>query len=132
MKSILIATRIICRRGKNKILVMREAKDKYSLPGGKVDPSDRTYKDGAIRELGEETGLIPKSRDSVKYIYTSIHPRHASYFFNVEYQNVEGELLKEHKEGTPMWIDIDLLTDPVKNKSKYVGDYEILHDMGVI
>ncbi|WP_462382590.1 NUDIX hydrolase [Pseudomonas sp. Marseille-QA0892] len=46
---------VLCRRG-DEILLVRKARSKWSLPGGKIE-REETPEEAALRELAEETGL---------------------------------------------------------------------------
>lgn len=59
-----VTTGIIIRNNKDEILLIKRAShlirgDKYALPGGYLD-RDETAKEGAVREVIEETGLEVK------------------------------------------------------------------------
>jgi 8-oxo-dGTP diphosphatase len=46
---------VLCRRG-DEVLLVRKARSKWSLPGGKIE-REETPEEAALRELAEETGL---------------------------------------------------------------------------
>lgn len=46
---------VLCRRG-DEVLLVRKARSKWSLPGGKIE-CEETPEEAALRELAEETGL---------------------------------------------------------------------------
>jgi len=47
---------VICRRG-DKVLLVRKAAAKWNLPGGRIEMNEGAV-EAALRELGEETGLV--------------------------------------------------------------------------
>ena len=54
------------RAGWEVLLIQRSDNGRWALPGGFLDPGDKTAADGALRELAEETGLlVPDPRTSV-------------------------------------------------------------------
>ncbi|MDQ3982333.1 MAG: CoA pyrophosphatase [Actinomycetota bacterium] len=50
---------------------VRSHKGQISFPGGSIDPSDASPKDGALREAHEEIGLLPSSVEVVGELDTT-------------------------------------------------------------
>ena len=64
MKDIKHAVQVVLFNDKGEVLCVSRKDDhtSFGLPGGKVDPEDKTFKDAAIREVKEETGLDIKKK----------------------------------------------------------------------
>ncbi|CAG7579764.1 MAG: putative hydrolase [uncultured marine phage] len=64
MKDIKHAVQVVLFNDKGEVLCVSRKNDHtdFGLPGGKVDDTDKTFKDAAIREVKEETGLDIKKK----------------------------------------------------------------------
>lgn len=96
-------------------------KDDYKnigLPGGKIDTAlGETAKDGAIRELLEETGILVE-KDEIVPIECSI----ARKLLCVTYLStgkILGKLLPSSKEGMPMWVHPHMLLKDTCTYKRY-------------
>ncbi len=56
----------------------RRNSDLLGLPGGKLDPTDETLLDCAIRETREETGIYVDSRETT-FLYDALCPGEVDY-----------------------------------------------------
>ena len=66
-----VATKAIIRNKEGKILILRERASVdstqtgiYTIPGGRIHP-DESYRDGLMREVWEECGLVIETREIV-------------------------------------------------------------------
>lgn len=75
------------------------------LPGGKVEPNE-TYKQAAIREIKEETGL---DIDNLKYIYSAYSVYDINYFVVVYSADYSGNIKPATNEGYVKWATQDEL-----------------------
>lgn len=114
------ATRAICIRGNDILLLYTGRYDDYSLPGGGVDDGE-SYENALIRELNEETGAVNVKNIECYGIYEEFRPWNRADAFDVQHmvsycytcsidENL-GETSYEHHEiknqMKPLWIDID-------------------------
>lgn len=105
----------------NKVLLVKHTEKAghltgiYGLPGGKVDEGE-TEKETAIRELEEETGLIPDRDSFIEYpgniYYAPIKRKHGkimNYSWHVFIcNNFSGEI-RISEETIPEWVEISRL-----------------------
>ncbi len=105
---------------KGKILVIRVAKSKYTLPGG-ILRSHETLEDCLKREVLEETGLHVQS-----LTYFGQYPCKVQYpTINFTYiVRIKGGTLRKSSEGTPVWVNIE----EVNNKFVYLDNNYTLID----
>jgi 8-oxo-dGTP diphosphatase len=107
---------------KNQVLLVQPGRksshpaNTYGLPAGRVE-KDESDIDAAIRELKEETGLVVKAEDLVLVdkIWRAALPRKEGepvemLMHAFVAKNVEGQA-QETDEATPVWMDIDKLSD---------------------
>ncbi len=69
---------VICHRG-DRILLVRKPEAKWNLPGGKIE-TDEGPGDAALRELGEETGLIA---DVIEFLALHRFEKRAHHVFRM-------------------------------------------------
>jgi 8-oxo-dGTP diphosphatase len=81
----------------------------YIAPGGKLEFPESPV-DGAIREVKEETGLDVKNL-KFKGIYEYVNEKAKDRYIIYNYitKDFSGELIKDSKEGTLQWINIEEL-----------------------
>jgi len=113
------AVMVLCDH-ENKTLILKRGMGapyqpgKWSLPGG-IGEHHETYKDCAIRELQEETGIILPHETDVIYTHSTIHSGWAVHFFIAylrtqpivllgETKNEKGIMIKENDEY--LWASI--------------------------
>jgi 8-oxo-dGTP diphosphatase len=95
-----------------KFLLMRRSSDKdeypgfWEFPGGGLEENEEP-REGALRELREETGLRGEIVDSGSFEWHSDHTGRdiLSYSFLVEVEKEEIELSREHSEHE--WLEIE-------------------------
>lgn len=93
----------------NKLLLLRRgptAKWKagsYCLPGGKLERGE-TLKDGALRELFEETGIVAY-RDSLLPVTVNYDVGYSKIVFATQMTNVDVELNWEHDHY--IWVGLN-------------------------
>jgi ADP-ribose pyrophosphatase YjhB (NUDIX family)/predicted transcriptional regulator len=107
-----------------KVLINKRKKqpflDHIGIPGGKINLGSDVY-DEARKEFFEETGLIAKKLELklitnyITYDKESGKLLHHMIGFMFLGQELEGELIKDNREGENMFIDYEL----TKNLKKY-------------
>ena len=111
-----LVTLVYCVRD-DKVLLLNRKKPPYPgywvAPGGKIDPGE-SPREGALRELYEETGLSAKHAELRAIISeTSPHPEWQWLIFIYRVKEPEGELISDPCEGELHWFSTDEL-DTVK------------------
>ncbi len=99
----------------NSILILRRAnylrkfKGMWCFPGGSLDKNDKTHKDGALRELKEETGitLTWNEEHDVKLYDTIKHKDDSTseYYIITLKSKPEVKISREHSKYE--WFNID-------------------------
>lgn len=99
---------LVLVKNKNKILMVfkkRTFNGTYNLPGGHKD-KEESFKNCAIRECKEETGIIPQDLQRLGSIYFSFEGKDA--FTDIQIfsaKNHEGKIIHEQEECNAYWID---------------------------
>lgn len=103
-----------------KVLALECSKGRgLTIPGGKWEEGE-TFREGALRELQEETGL--KATTSPELIYHGMNVDNwYSYVYLVKYN---GEEIYETPEGKPVWVDKDTLIQNSTFKAFYDAMFE--------
>lgn len=52
-----------------------EKGERWDFPSGSVDPSDKSPRDTALRELAEETGIVLPAKQNICYLTYAINPK---------------------------------------------------------
>ncbi|MEP5339061.1 MAG: NUDIX hydrolase [Algibacter sp.] len=118
------ATRAICIRGHDILLLYTGRYDDYSLPGGGVD-ADESYENALIRELNEETGAVNVKNIKPFGIYEEFRPWNREDEFDVQHMisycytcSIDEKLGQTSYESyeiknnmKPVWINIDKAID---------------------
>ena len=114
-----VATRSICLRENDILLLFTERYQDYSLPGGGVDPGE-TVLEAFVRELNEETGatnvtnikefgIYEEFRPWYKKDYDIVHMISHCYTCDVD-QNLSETTYEPYEEKNGMkalWVDLD-------------------------
>ena len=81
---------------KNTILLIKNKKNKWGLPGGGIEKYDNCFQEGALRELKEEAGIIGKVTSYLGN-YKDIHgkKKHNTFVWDV----IPLEELEDYKEN---------------------------------
>jgi 8-oxo-dGTP diphosphatase len=101
----------------------------YIAPGGKIEFSESPV-EGAIREVKEETGLIVRNlvyKGLAEYMNPFIKERYM--IFNYLSSDFEGELLENHPEGKPEWIDLESL-DKIEMQDSFRKRLPLFFEVG--
>ena len=113
-----LVTLVYCRRD-DKILLLKRRKAPYPgywvAPGGKIEPGE-SPREGALRELQEETGLTASTAELRAIITeTSPHPDWQWLIFIYRVDAPAGELQSDQREGELRWFsptELDTLRIP--------------------
>jgi len=94
------------------VLMMHRRKEpnlgQWTAPGGKVE-IDESPLECAVRELGEETGLLAVSRPELRLIITETSPVSNWQWLMFVYlvRDVTGEVVADLSEGDLAWVPVD-------------------------
>jgi len=102
-----LVTLVYCLR-EGKVLLLKRKKPPYPgywvAPGGKVDPGE-SPREGALRELHEETGLSAEQAELRAIITeTSPHPDWQWLIFIYRVLNPLGDVISDQREGELSWF----------------------------
>lgn len=82
-------------------------KGKWEFPGGKMDVTDATVQDCAIRELFEETGLIPDEISKDYQLHRGDSPSWLCFYFFCWVFKNQQITLEEGKTVDYRWVNKD-------------------------
>ena len=80
------AVGVVCLRGDQVLLIRRGTppmQGSWSLPGGRIEPGERAV-DAALRELGEETGVVAELVGLIDVV-DGIFPESARHYVLIDY-----------------------------------------------
>ena len=99
---------------KNNVLLIKNKKNKWCLPGGGIEEYDETFQEGALRELKEEAGIVGMVIDYVGNFKDSYGKnKHSTFVWDI----IPIRKLEEYKENyrERKWFNyknaIEILTD---------------------
>lgn len=110
-------TTVVYNRRLEKFLIVRRSEDKnyypgiWQFPGGVLEDGE-TIREGALRELEEETGIYSTEvKEKGEYKWTSPYDgsQMKSHVFLVEVEEKEVQLSREHVEH--QWVELSELED---------------------
>ena len=110
-------------------LARKANETKFRLPGGFVDPSDESYEDAALRELGEECGeltitnlmYLGSSRiNDWRYLHSQDSVMTHLYICDLE----EGEPEPDDDIAELRWVEVNRLTEDY-----FVPEHRVLWEM---
>lgn len=107
---------VVRHENSGKFLLMKRSSDKeeypgyWEFPGGGLEEGE-TPREGALRELEEETGMKGEILNQGSFEWTSDHTDRdiLSHSFLVEVEETEVELSREHTEYE--WLELDVIFD---------------------
>lgn len=110
MAPFILTTLIYAVRGNRVLMMFRHKEPNLGLwvaPGGKIH-ADESPREGAIRELAEETGLQAVN-PALRAVITEISPRPDWQWMMFVYRTdvADGEATGDDREGRLGWFDID-------------------------
>jgi ADP-ribose pyrophosphatase YjhB (NUDIX family) len=95
---------IITKRGEILVVDLYH-QDGYALPGGGVQPDDRSLEDALRREIKEETNLEVKNLNYRNSIVTKMkNYSTVTCFYEVKIKGLKTTTIKESEEGKPLWM----------------------------
>ena len=103
--------------------------DTYALPAGRLEPGE-SLKSGALRELFEETGIIAKEEDLIKFpkpFYADILRKSGetlSFKWDVFVAKKFTGEIRESDETIPEWVDLD----KVKNLNLLINTQNAINE----